>query len=261
MHELEHNATLVHREDLNDELSIVRAAFDTGPAPPFEPGQYATLGLPPADEAPSAVNLIRRAYSIASPPSVRDYLEFIIVRVPEGELTPILWTVEEGGRLWMDPTIRGTFTLKHAPADADLIMVCTGTGIGPFMSMLRHYGGQSRWRRFVLVHGVRRVIDMGYRQEVQQICRQDATVLYIPIVSQPEPEADWQGLRGRVQAVFEPETYQRLVGGALEPDHCRVFLCGNPKMIADTMELMAERGFNKHTRRSPGNLFVEEYWQ
>jgi ferredoxin--NADP+ reductase len=259
MPDLEFNATLVYRQDLNDELSIVRVAYEAGPAPEFIAGQYATLGLP--DPADPQGKLIRRPYSIASSPTVREYLEFIIVRVIEGQLTPVLWTVEQGGKLWMDPKIRGTFTLNHAPADKDMLWICTGTGIGPFMAMLRQYRGQGRWRRLIIVHGVRRVEDMGYRQELEAAGRQDPDVLYIPLVSRPAPDSGWEGLVGRVQTVFQGDTYERLTGRALSPEDCCPFLCGNPEMVVSMIALLEQRGFREHTKRNPGNIFVERYWQ
>ena len=262
------NATVVERHDLGGELSIVRVRPDSGQVADFKPGQFSTLGLPRDDGDGSAnkgapggrPKLIRRAYSIASSPEQREYLEFYVVRVEGGRLTPKLWTVEQGGRLWMDEKIRGHFTLDDAPAGKDLVMVSTGTGIAPYISMLRTFRGKSRWRRFVMINGVRRVDELGYRQELEETSRSDPTVTYVSVVSREPADSDWLGLRGHVQLALEAETYQKLVGADLDPAQCHVFLCGNPEMIKSVQAMLEGRGFRTHNKKSPGNIHFERYW-
>ena len=151
------NATLIFREDLTDTLSIVRVQPDSGVAPDFVPGQFVRLGLP-RPQPPGhtgRVRYTRRAYSIGSSPLVREYLEFFVVRIDEGELTPKLWEIHPGDRVWMDPVAKGEFRIDLAPRGKDLVMVATGTGIAPFISMLRTYRHEGYWRHFILVHGSR----------------------------------------------------------------------------------------------------------
>ena len=160
------NASIDHWEELTDELAIFRLRPDDGQVPDFKPGQYATLGLPRShppihepDKYPPGdrrwQKLVRRAYSIASSPNERGYLEFYVVIVEGGHLTPKMWQIKRGGRIWYDPRIRGKFTLDDVPEGKDLVMVSTGTGIAPYMSMLHTFRGQRRWRRLVMIHGVR----------------------------------------------------------------------------------------------------------
>jgi ferredoxin--NADP+ reductase len=111
-----------------------------------------------------------------------------------------------------------------------------------------------------MINGVRRVADLGYRDELQAIAQADATVHYIPIVSREPGLADWAGLRGHVHDVLEKEEYHRLVGDSLDPEQCRVFLCGNPDMIQSVRPLLERRGFRTHSKRSPGNIHLERYW-
>lgn len=283
------NATLTAREDLTDILSIVRVRPDAGRVPPFVPGQFFRLGLP-RPEAPAAgdgegragrlesrpgrVRYTRRAYSVASSPRVTDQAEFLVVRVEEGALTPRLWELYPGDRLWMDSEAKGEFTIDHAPRDADLVMVATGTGVAPFMSMLRTFRGEGRWRRFVLIHGVRFAADLAYRAELEIVAQEDPTVKYIPLVTRADPAenvapsggvavravAGWTGLRGRVQVALEPTTYARLVGAPLDPQRCHVFLCGNPRMIDDVQVELEQRGFVTDSRQQRGHLHFERYW-
>lgn len=269
------NATLIYRDDVTDGSSVIRVSRDDGSVPDFEPGQFITIGVPrldapapggggsqaPPDAAPGRPRLIRRAYSIASSPTVRDYLELYVVLVKEGRLTPRVWDMHPGDRLWMDDRAKGGFTLTEIPPDRDLIMVSTGTGLAPYMSMLRTYRGRSRWNRFVVIHGVRVAEDLGYRRELERISAEDLSVVYIPAVTREPQASAWRGVRGRVQGVLgDPAVYRRQVGGPLDPGRCHVFLCGNPEMIKTVTAMLGPRGFVTQARGRPGNIHFERYW-
>jgi ferredoxin--NADP+ reductase len=249
-------------------LAPLRVRPDSGEAPPFQAGQFIALGLPRDPDQPviervpgrTRVPMIRRPYSIASPMNSRETLEFFLVLVEGGALTPKLWPLVPGTRLWLNDKVKGDFTLDGAPQGKDLVMVSTGTGIAPYMSMLRSYGGQGRWRRFIMINGVRRVSDLGYREELEELARRDPAFLYIPCVSREPQDSGWCGACGRVQGILEPQHFERLTGVPLDARQCHVFLCGNPQMIADVSAILTERGFAKHTRRQPGNLHFERYW-
>ena len=261
------NATLLDRHDLTERLAIFRVRPKSSLLPPFLPGQFFRLGLP-RNAAPCNTRgtpdhtgrprITRRAYSVASPPHVREWAEFLVVLVEDGKLTPQLWHVMPGQSLWMDRQASGTFTLELTPPDRDLVMVATGTGIAPFMSMLRTYAGQQRWRRFVLIHGVRQVAELAYRAEIEAITRQDASVVYVPVTSREEPPPC--GVRGRVQAALDPDRYEKLTGASLDPTCCEAFLCGNPRMIDDVGRLLATRGFTLDRPGRRGNAHFERYW-
>jgi ferredoxin--NADP+ reductase len=257
------NSTLIERHDLTPELAIVKVRPDRAPFPAFEPGQYTLLGLPPADGpavTPSGrTRMNRRAYSIASSADQRDHLEFYVVLIEGGKLSTVLWTVKENGRLWLDTAVRGSFTLGHIEAGSDLLLAATGTGIAPFMSMLRTYRDTGLWRRCVLVHGVRRVADLGYRRELEKLAEEDPGFLYVPIVSRAGAE-HWPGLRGRVQIAFEPRAFERLTGDSLDPERYHAYLCGNPDMVESAREILETRGFRFGHREGPGGIHYEKYW-
>ncbi len=258
------NAVLVRREDVTEVLSLVWVRPECGGLPAFQPGQFVRLGLPkpqpPAASNPGRVRLTRRAYSIASGADAPDALEFFVVRVEQGQLTPRLWDLEPGARLWMDVEAKGEFTLDLASPGADLVMVATGTGVAPFVSMLRTHGAPRLWRRFVLIHGARYARDLGYDTELAALARQDPTLVYVPLATREPADGAWSGLRGRVQTALEPETYRRLVGAALDPRECHVFLCGNPDMIDETARVLGGRGFVADSHQGRGNLHFERYW-
>jgi ferredoxin--NADP+ reductase len=262
------NARVVGREDLTDELCVMRVAPDKGEAPTFLPGQYATIGVPPVEgeaEQQAKKGLARfwlRPYSIASSPKQRDFLEFYVALVHDGHFTPKLWQLQEGDRLWMAPKCKGTFTMENVPTGKTIVCISTGTGLAPFMSMLKQHRGTNRWDRFVVVHGTRFSADLGYRGELERIAAEDPTVRYIPTCSrEPEDGPNWMGLRGRVNVAIEEKTFADLAGVALDPATCHVFLCGNPQMIEEVEADLHTRGFTTYTKQNPeGNVHHEKYW-
>jgi ferredoxin--NADP+ reductase len=265
------NATITHWQDLNDELAIFRIRPDSGVVPPFEAGQFATLGLPrltppidPADQFPPDdvrwKKLVRRAYSIASSPLETSHLEFYIVQVSDGKLTPKLWRMKQGGRLWFDEHIRGEFTLHGVPEGKDLVFISTGTGLAPYVSMLKTYRGTGRWRKCVIIHGARLSRDLGYRDELHRIADEDPSVVYLPSVTREPADSPYRGPRGRIPTLLEDGTYERHVGATIDPARCHIFLCGNPDMINQVEAQMVARGFTLHTKKQAGNLHFERYW-
>jgi ferredoxin--NADP+ reductase len=153
------------------------------------------------------------------------------------------------------------FTMERVPDGRDLVFVATGTGIAPFVSMLRHYGGNPlRFARFVVVHGARERNDLAYREEIARAAAADRRVSYVPILSREPRGSTWSGLRGRVQTVLEPACFQSRAGFVLDPRSAHVFLCGNPAMIDDVRVQLGARGFTIDTPKTPGNVHFERYW-
>jgi ferredoxin--NADP+ reductase len=263
------NATLSEREDLTDELAIIRVRPDSGETPTFEPGQYSTLGLPEYDENGEVVmtrrgkpKLIRRPYSIASSPNEAGEVEFYLIVVDDGALTPKLWNLKEGDRLYMDEKCRGNFTLNGIPENQNLVMISTGTGLAPYISMLRTYRGTGFWNRAIVIHGTRLAQDLGYRPELEELAAHDESIVYLPACTREPEDSDWDGLRGRVPGLLEPTRFKELTGEALDPQTCQLFLCGNPAMIDQVEEEMQAYGFSTyHKKNNPeGNIHLERYW-
>lgn len=259
------NAHVTAREVLNEGLFVIRVVLDSGARIEFEAGQFVNLGLPPAkpEDESGQSGLVKRPYSIASAPKA-DELEFFIRIVDGGALTPLLAKLQPGDPLWMEERAVGKFTLAMLPeapaaAERDLIMVSTGTGIAPFMSMLRQFEPGELWRRFVMINGVRIESDLGYRAELERLAAERGDVAYVPVLSQPGV-GGWTGRSGRVGEVLDPRVYEELVGAPLDPVSCQVFLCGNPAMIDQLEHQLDERGFKRHRKREPGQVHLERYW-
>lgn len=274
------NATLSYRHDFNPELCKIQVVPDRGEVPDFEPGQYAEIAL--VESETSRENHIepivrrkveRRAFSICSPPMERRYFEFYVSLIPGGHLTPKVWEMNINDRLWLGPKVKGKFTLSHALdlqnlGEKDFLFIATGTGLAPYVSMLRHYylnqdnsfKKQRPWRRCVVIHGVRHENDLGYREELEAMVKKHPDTFYVPIISRAPGHSRWEGLRGRVQKVFEDNLLEATLGIPLHPQETQAFLCGNPEMI-DSMEvLLQRRGFTLHHKKNPGNIHFERYW-
>lgn len=262
-----YNAVVAQRIEINPGLIILRVVPRGWELPPFEPGQYAVLGLLPdplgakEDRDHGPQRMIKRAYSIASSPEERDAVEFYIALVPDGALTPRLFGLHPGDEVWLSPKIKGTFTLDSVPPGKNVILIATGTGLAPFMSILRSRLAKGEKREFVVLHGARHSWDLGYREELQTMERLSPNFTYIPMITRPGEEAvPWTGERGHVQELWSEDEIERLAGFRPDPESTHVFLCGNPAMIEETKELLSQEGFREHTRRSPGELHVEKYW-
>lgn len=270
----EPNAILARRIEVAPGLCIFRIAPDGWTLPQFTPGQYAVIGLPASaprtplsdpeerkdgDGGPD--RLIRRAYSIASSSLAREHVELYANLVPSGELTPRLFALEPGGRLWLGKKFTGLFTLREAPAWAHVVMIATGTGLAPYMSMLRtelECGGR---RRFAVLHGARHSWDLGYSSELGTMQRLCPSFTYVPSVSRPGEElVPWSGARGRVQELWKSGVLARAWGFRPTPKDTHVFLCGNPGMIDEMTRLLEGEGFRVHERLAPGQIHVERYW-
>lgn len=232
---------------------------------PFEAGQFFQLGLDLGGER------VRRSYSASSAPG--EPLEFYLTNVPSGVLTPSLFGLRPGDRLWVESTPRGFFTLRYVPPVRCLWLVATGTGLGPFVSMLRAAGTWQHAERFVLVHGVRTAAQLAYRAELEQLSGH-RPFHYIPVVSRPGPPGDGPPgdgptgdgggapaeLSGRVTTLLSEGALEGAAGMELRPEDQHVLLCGNPQMITDMMTLLEGRGLRRHRVRQPGHVTFEKYW-
>lgn len=264
------NCTVIDRQDLAEDLAVFRVKPDDELFG-FRAGQYTVIGLPgstpriensdPAvDETPANNKMIRRAYSIASSSKINDYVELYVTLVRSGELTPRLWLLRRGDRIWLGPSAKGHFTMDEVPSDKNVVLIGTGTGLAPYISMIGDHHRCNLGRRFVVVHGARYVRELGYRDELEALDRDCNTLVYIPTVSRPAPEDAWVGHVGRVQSVFADGTIDAALGEPLSPDKTHVFVSGNPDMVEEIQRDLIAQAYSLHSPRSPGTLHVERYW-
>ena len=241
-----YNATLVRREDLNAALASFWVELDAEPIP-FEPGQYLTIGVE------SNGKIVQRPYSVASSPrdiSAQGY-EFYVRIVEGGTFTPSLWRLPVGHRLRMIGP-KGRFTLEPHD-DRTHVFISSGTGIAPFISMMKTLLHDGAPREAVMLNGVSYVGDLGYRDLLESWEKDGGyPVTYVPSVSRAShpDNAGWTGRVGRVEAIV-PDVYEEL---GLTPDNSIAYICGNPDMILAVDELLAGRGFPEE------QIKKELYW-
>jgi ferredoxin--NADP+ reductase len=265
------NAVVLQREEVASGLAILRVAPRGWDLPPVKPGQYTTLGLPGSAPrvdlsdaeapAPDPQKLIRRAYSIASSSHEGEYLEFFLTLVRSGALTPRLFALRPGDLVYLAPKITGMFTLDQVRPDANIVLAATGTGLAPYMSMLRTMLPTLKDRRIAVIHGALHSWDLGYRAELVTMQRLCPWFSYLPVVADPEGEpVPWGGQVGYVQEAWDAGAVDKAWGFAPAPENTHVLLCGNPLMVEAMLERLGARGFVEQTRKQPGQVHLERYW-
>jgi len=210
-----------------------------GPMLPFRAGQYLALGMRIDGR------LVQRPYSTAAcARTARDH-EFLIRHVPDGALTPHLWTLDVGGRVILGPP-KGLFVLE-ADDPRDHLLVSSGTGLAPFVSMARTLVDRGQPPRIVVVHGVSHASDLAYRERLETWHR-DGHVAYVPTVSRPHDptNAGWTGRTGRTDAALADACAE------LDPANTVAYLCGNPGMVDGAEGLLRSRGFT--------DVRAERFW-
>ena len=217
----------------------------------FEAGQFVRIALDIDGER------VARAFSMVNAPG-EPQLEFYGIVVPQGPLSPRLARLDAGGRLFVASNPAGFLVLSELPDADTLWLMATGTGIAPFVSMLRANTPWQRFQNVVLVHAVRHAQELVYRDDVERARAKHASRFrYVPIVSREDAA---RTLRGRIPALLRDARLEAAAGLKLDPAHSQVMLCGNPDMLRDTTAALAERGLRKNRRRSPGQITVESFW-
>jgi ferredoxin-NADP reductase len=241
-----YNARLIRRIDQTDDLAYFWVRYDGDPVA-FQPGQYMTIGVY-ADG-----KLVQRPYSVASPPRAAgtDGYEFYVRLVPIMRFTTLLWRLPVGHAMRMIGP-KGKFVLEPEDARTHLF-VSTGTGIAPFIAMVRESLAAGAPRETVMLHGCSYVDELGYREQLEDWERDGSCPMtYVPTISRANDPRNtgWAGRTGRVEGV---------VAGVcddlgLRPEQTVVYICGNPEMILNVEQVLMGRGFPEfHVKK-------ELYW-
>jgi ferredoxin/flavodoxin---NADP+ reductase len=296
-----YNATVVRLARAHPDLLTMRVRPDF-PVPAHQPGQYTALGLgnweprapgcqeeglPPAEWA----RLARRSYSISCP--VLDdrgellgpdpgWLEFYVVLVRESgkerppALTPRLFLLAEGDRLFLGEKIAGHFTLAGVAPDDTVVFLATGTGEAPHNYMLWQLLRAGHRGRILSACCVRYARDLAYRSTHERLMARFANYTYLSLTTREPGDL---GRKVYLQGLITGGELERRLGQPLDPARTHVFLCGNPAMIGvpardrqtgalvyprppGVIEILARRGFQPDVpaRKLRGNVHYEEYW-
>ena len=271
-------ATISYVQLLKEDLIIVRIVPDEGPVPEYKAGQFITLGLPnPAD----GDKIVRRAYSIASHPENREYVELVVrwVRKPlPGRLTTQLFNAKEGGKIkWLKPTGLALLindTLPNGEKDTRrIICIGGGTGIAPFVSFAQHLHAAGDKREIIVLHGASYVDELSYKDlltdlEAESIKkgREEWDFKYRAAISRPQEwfNRSWSGQVGRVETFLRPRDtgkspLEELIGEKITKENSIFYICGWQGTIDGCMDFLTPRGFvTAHNKREDGSFEVKD---
>lgn len=243
-----YKARVTYRRDVAPDLWILR--IDPGGEFKFVAGQYATLGVPPGLDT-----LIERPYTIVSSPYEHE-MEFFLELVPQGEFTQLLHNAQVGGQLALRKVAKGRFTLDLSSGHRNHLLICTVTGIAPYVSYVRTLHADWKQNRFpadiqlYLIQGASRSWEFGYREELEQIAAGVPWLTYVPTVSRFREDTSWQGEKGRADDLIRKYADQWKLTGS----DTTAYLCGHPIMAERGIGILERAGFAKTSIKR------EVYW-
>ncbi|HEX7784234.1 MAG TPA: ferredoxin--NADP reductase [Sphingobium sp.] len=222
----------------------------------FRSGEFVMIGLP-GEGRP-----LLRAYSIASP-AYAEELEFLSIKVPDGPLTSRLQKIQPGDQLFLGRKPTGTLVTDALLPGNRLFMLSTGTGLAPFLSLARDPDIYEQFGQIILVHSVRRVSDLAFRELLESqlagdpLCQDQALLQfeYLPTVTR-EPFHT----AGRIDALIDDG---RMFGGRItgpkhfDPETDRIMMCGSMEMIKDLGHRLEGLGFTEGSNAAPGHYVIE----
>jgi len=237
---------IVEKTRWNDRLFSLRIEcdFDT-----FESGQFVRVALDIDGER------VARPYSLVNTPE-DNVLEIYFNIVDEGPLTPRLAELESGDEIFVSERANGFLTVSEIPQCSHLWMLATGTGVGPFLSILKNKEAWQRFEKIVLVYSVRDLSELAYQQQVADIQQQwPKQFCFVPVVTREKVE----GMTNqRITDSIEDGSLEQAAGITIDADS-HIMMCGNSAMISAVTELLEKRGLHKHRRREPGHITTEKY--
>lgn len=230
-------------------LLSIRVTRD--PAFRFTPGHYARVGLRDANGG-----AVFRPLSIVSAPADA-HLEFFCTIVPGGEFSALLASSRAGDAVETEAASFGFLTVDALAPGAHLWLLASGTGLAPFLSMLRDGAVARRFAQIVVVHSVRHAAELAYAEELRRLAA-GGGVRYLPVVTR-EPGAT--ALAERIPALLASGRLAAAAGIPLDPASARVMVCGNPALTRALRAWLGARGFSTTRRGIRGQVAFEHYWQ
>jgi ferredoxin--NADP+ reductase len=222
----------------------------------FRSGEFVMLGLPDGQRP------LLRAYSIASP-AYAEEIEFLSIKVPDGPLTSRLQGIQVGDSMFLGRKPTGTLVADALVPGRRLYLFATGTGLAPFLSLIRDPDIYDRFEQIIVVHSVRRVSDLAYHDVLQGQLAEDPLVdeqaklqlRYIPTVTR-EPFHT----QARIGTLIDDGTLfaPPVTGpGQFDPTEDRIMLCGSMAMIREQAATLDTLGFVEGSNATPGHYVIE----
>ncbi len=220
----------------------------------FSNGHFTMIGLRVNDKP------LLRAYSIVSP-NHEEHLEFLSIKVPDGPLTSRLQHIKVGDKVIVGRKPTGTLVIDYLLPGKRLYLLSTGTGLAPFMSIIRDPETYERFEQVVLVHGVRQADELAYHDLLVKHLPQheflgeliSKQLLYYPTVTRES----YRNM-GRVTDLMESgKMFEDLKLPPLDPASDRVMICGSPAMLKDLKHMLEQKGFQEGNTSKPGDFVIE----
>jgi ferredoxin--NADP+ reductase len=221
----------------------------------FSNGHFTMIGLPMEDGKP-----LLRAYSIVSA-NYEDHLEFLSIKVQNGPLTSRLQHIQVGDKVVVGRKPTGTLLIDYLLPGKTLYLLGSGTGLAPFMSVARDPDTYDHFENIVLVHGVREVAELAYRDYLTHELPQHeilgemvrGQLHYYPTVTREAFEH-----QGRITTLLESGKLQADLGlPPLDPTRDRIMMCGSPALLRDLKVILEQRGFKEGSTTTPGDYVIE----
>ena len=221
----------------------------------FRNGEFTMIGLK-VNEKP-----LLRAYSVASA-NYEENLEFFSIKVADGPLTSRLQHLKEGDQIIVSRKATGTLVIDNLTDGRNLYLIGTGTGLAPFLSVIKDPETYERFEKVVLLHGCRHVRELAYGELITEKLPQDemigdmvrAQLIYYPTVTR-DPFRN----RGRItDLITSGKLFEDISLPALDAAKDRVMMCGSPALLLDTKKLLEERGFVEGNHGEPADFVVEK---
>jgi ferredoxin/flavodoxin---NADP+ reductase len=236
----------------NDSLFSFMTTRNTGFR--FRHGQFVMIGVE-VDGRP-----LLRAFSMVSA-NYDEHLEFYSIKIADGALTSRLQHVGPGHPILIGRKPTGTLLVENLSPGRHLYLLATGTGLAPFLSIVRDPSTYERFERVVLVHGVRRVSDLGYRKYLEEELPRHELVgpevkkqlSYYPTVTREAFQN-----RGRLtDLIVEGGLFRDLGLAPMTPERDRAMICGSPSMLRDVGGVLEARGFELGSSEEHGSYLIE----
>lgn len=273
---VDNKATISYISVLKEDLAIFRIKPSEGQVPDFKPGQFVTLGV----NVPSEKKIVRRAYSIASPPQQKKYFELILrwVKKPvPGRLTTQIFDKKEGSEiLWVKPT--GIFTINEkmasgAPDNRRMVLIGGGTGLAPFISYSLYLKALGSKREIVVLHGASYVDELSYKDLLTNLeyesldkGKDSWNFRYRASISRPQEwfNRSWSGHKGRIESFLRPRAgkdkspLEELVGETITPENTSFYVCGWQGTVDGVLDSLIPKGFvTERQKRKDGSFDVK----
>ena len=241
-------AKIIDLKKWNDRLFTLKI---NAPIAPFLAGQFTKLSCIHKNQR------IQRAYSFINAPDNK-ILEFYILLIPNGKLTPKLYNIEKY-EIFITKSSFGFFILSELPMRENIWMIATGTAIGPYCSILQDKKIFQKYKKIILIYAVKSVNDLNYLKILKQIQKKNKNQMIIKIILSQEKNSKY--LYGRIPKLLMSGELEKSISEPLNKKESHVMLCGNPNMVKETQMILYKlKDMKKHFRRKTGHISSENYW-